>query len=73
MDNPQINLDPVVRQVAAYYGFTINFDEELNKWIIKDPNQSFSIGFYWCSLYTVDVFFDNLRDYFEDCGARRDQ
>ena len=67
MDNPQTNLDPLVRRLAEHYGFLVEFDEVLSKWIIQNSYKR-STSFYWNSESTVDVFFDDLRAYFIECG-----
>jgi hypothetical protein len=62
-------LDPLVERVAKIYGFTIKFDDDLNKWIIESvENRWESYSFYWSSECSVVEFFEELERYFNEKG-----
>lgn len=71
MDNPQTILNPVIKQIAEHYGFSIVFDTELEKWIVSKSESYNGPSFYWNSTMTVNDFLDNLKDYFTECGEPR--
>lgn len=58
-------LDPKIRAIAEYFNFSIEWDNELEKWIIKNTDISF-IGFYWSSHDDFGDFCYELKEYFSN-------
>jgi elongation factor P hydroxylase len=63
-------LDHIVEVVAVAYGFYINWDCELEKWIVIGNSQRKGADcFYWSSDETNEEFFRELKKFFMDQGA----
>ena len=63
---PISNLNIVIKSVANHADFTVSYDGDLNKWIVK--NHDFS--FYWSGGHDdVDDFLTNYDIYWKDLGA----
>ena len=61
----------VINRVAEAYGFRIRFDEELDKWIIDGDRQYSTENFYWDSTYTIEEFFQDVKNFFLEEGSER--
>jgi hypothetical protein len=71
MDNPQTQLNPLVKQLAEYYQFDIQFDnsEFAQHWVIKSVGDRYNgPSFYWNSTMPFADFLDELKTYFRDTG-----
>ena len=66
MKTNEVNLDPLVRTIATHYGFSIEWDNILDKWIIKNSERK--CEFYWSNVETVSDFLDNMKEHFEEIG-----
>jgi len=60
-------LDALVRTIADHYGFSIEYDDILEKWIVA--NSETKCELYWSSKETVGDFLDNMKDHFAEIGA----
>lgn len=59
------DIDPTIKEVAAIYGFKIEWNPVLAKWMISDKGY----GFYWDSTQNKETFFEELKSFFFDAGA----
>ena len=69
MDNPQVNLNPVIDEVCKQYGFVIEWCEVLKYWVIRGKSR-YHCEFFWTSDHTLEDFFDTLQRHFEEVGAQ---
>lgn len=61
--NNQGNYNPIIEKVSKVYGFSIEYCEVLEKWIIKAVGKE-GTEFYWDSKHTEQDFFDKLESFF---------
>jgi len=65
----QVPLNESIIAISSHYGFKVNWDVILEKWIIKSPYEIYTdTDFYWSSEYTFEDFLDSLKTYFKDMG-----
>ena len=59
----QGSYNQIIEKISNVYGFSIEYDEILEKWIIKATGKQ-GTEFYWDSKYTEQDFFDELKSFF---------
>jgi hypothetical protein len=60
-------LSKTITTIAGIYGFRIDWDCVLLKWLIRAEEEHCS--FFWDSTETLEDFLDGLKEYFKEIGA----
>ena len=60
-------LHPVIEAVANHYEFIVQYDNDLDKWMIS-YYWSFNKNFYWSGTNDVGNFLDEVKEFFKDIG-----
>ena len=61
----------IINRVAENYGFRVRFDEDLDKWIVDGDSRYSNENFYWDSTYTIEEFFQDVKNFFMKEGEER--
>ena len=64
MSNAKLHV--IIANISERYGFSSEFDDVLEKWIVK--HEEANCCFYWSSTESVDDFFTQLKEYFKEVG-----
>lgn len=59
-------LDKIVSTLAHHYGFSVEWCDVLEKWIVKGEESN--CYFYWCDLDNREDFFNDLKSYHMEIG-----
>lgn len=63
MNTNQGSYNAVIEKIAKVYGFSAEYCETLEKWIVKKTGEE-GTKFYWDSNQTEQDFFDELETFF---------
>lgn len=64
---PEVILPKLVKRLAEHYDFCVEWNMDLNRWIIK--HTEFGCKFLWTSDSSENVFLDDIQFYFNEVGA----
>lgn len=66
-------LNPIIKEVARVYGLFSDYDQEIDRWTIRDIPKDNPNGadFFWSDNYSYEDFFDDLKRYFAEQSEGR--